>query len=342
MAESSRSGTAVRLADRLPRPSPWRLGVLAVKIPVIHLGIAALLLGALAAPAAETVSYDKQVRPLLADRCYSCHGPDKQKGELRLDSPAAIRKGGKHGDVLVAGNLAKSPMYARTLLGADDSDVMPAKGDPLTAAQCEVLRQWIVAGATFDGAAAEVATATLPGAAGAPAKAAAPVTTDLDVVAATVPAPDATALSALTAKGVIAKPVAKGTLFEVNCAHLTEPFGDAHLQLLQRIAANIAWLDLRGTAISDAQLATVGALPHLTRLHLERTAIGDAGLAHLAGCAHLEYLNLYGTKVTDAGLAGLAKLAALRSVFVWQTAATPAGIAALRKAAPHIAVDAGQ
>ncbi len=300
---------------------------------------AALLLGALAAPAAEPVSYDKQVRPLLADRCYSCHGPDKQKGELRLDSPAAIRKGGKHGDVLIAGNLAKSPLYARTLLGADDSDVMPAKGDPLTAPQCEVLRQWIMAGAVFDGATAPVAAAAAPGA---PAKAAAPVTTDLDVVAATVPAPDATAVSALTAKGVIVKPVAKGTLLEVSCAHLSEPFGDAHLQLLSRIAANVAWLDLRGTALSDAQLTAIGALPHLTRLHLERTAIGDAGLAHLSGCAHLEYLNLYGTKASDAGIARLAKLPALRSLFVWQSAATPAGIAALRKAAPQIAIDAGQ
>jgi mono/diheme cytochrome c family protein len=303
---------------------------------------AALLFGALAAPAAETVSYDKQVRPLLADRCYSCHGPDKQKGELRLDSPAAIRKGGKHGDVLVAGNLAKSPLYARTLLAADDSDVMPAKGDPLTAAQCEVLRQWIVDGAKFDGVATEVATATLPGAPGAPAKAAAPVTTALDVVAAGVSAPDAAAVSALTAKGVVVKPVAKGTLLDVTCAHLTEPFGDAQVQMLQRIAANIAWLDLRGTAVSDAQLTAIGAFPHLTRLHLERTAIGDAGVAHLSGSTHLEYLNLYGTKVTDAGLAGLAKLPALRSVFVWQTAATPAGIAGLRKAAPQVAVDAGQ
>src|SRR4051812_46420077 len=67
-------------------------------------------------------TYVKDIQPILADRCYSCHGPEKQKGDLRLDSPAAIRKGGKNGVALVAGDPAKSTLYSLTLLPAGDDD----------------------------------------------------------------------------------------------------------------------------------------------------------------------------------------------------------------------------
>src|SRR5882762_6191310 len=47
--------------------------------------------------------FENKVRPLLAERCLECHGPEKQKGNLRLDSLAAILKGGDSGPALVAG-----------------------------------------------------------------------------------------------------------------------------------------------------------------------------------------------------------------------------------------------
>ncbi len=62
--------------------------------------------GAAEPPAAEF--FEKHVRPVLAQKCWSCHGPKKQQGGLRLDSRAAVLKGSDGGPVVVAGQPDKS------------------------------------------------------------------------------------------------------------------------------------------------------------------------------------------------------------------------------------------
>ncbi|MEZ5302973.1 MAG: PSD1 and planctomycete cytochrome C domain-containing protein [Verrucomicrobiales bacterium] len=102
-------------------------------------------------PAAAAVDFERDVIPIFADRCTSCHGEDKQKGALRLDSAAGIAKGGDSGEpVFLAGDAAKSHLIA--LVESEDLDErMPPKGKPLTAAQIGVLRAWIDAGAALPG-----------------------------------------------------------------------------------------------------------------------------------------------------------------------------------------------
>ena len=102
---------------------------------------------------AEEISFGAQVRPILEATCYECHGAERQKGELRLDSAEAILKGGEmEGASVVAGKPEESPLYKRTVLEADHPDIMPAKGDPLTSEQTEILKAWIWQGG-FDDAA---------------------------------------------------------------------------------------------------------------------------------------------------------------------------------------------
>jgi YHS domain-containing protein len=100
-------------------------------------------------------------------------------------------------------------------------------------------------------------------------------------------------------------------------------FSDGDLAKLAPVAANLRWLDLAGTKITDAGLAHLKPMANLTRLHLERTRITDAGLTRLAALHGLEYLNLYGTPITDAGLPSLQSLPKLKKVYLWQTKVTP-------------------
>src|SRR5947209_18864724 len=80
-----------------------------------YVGAAVLLLPA-ATPAAEPAApqalefFEKRVRPVLVEHCQGCHGPDKHKGGLRLDSKAAFLKGGAGGPVVVPGQPDKSPL----------------------------------------------------------------------------------------------------------------------------------------------------------------------------------------------------------------------------------------
>ncbi len=113
---------------------------------------AALILGSFATARAEDApDFAADVWPVLEAKCVVCHGPGDAFNKLRFDSAEAILKGGKNGKVLVPGDPAASPMFARTVLDPDDLDIMPAEGDPLTPEEAEILRSWIAAGADFGG-----------------------------------------------------------------------------------------------------------------------------------------------------------------------------------------------
>ncbi|HSU66262.1 MAG TPA: c-type cytochrome domain-containing protein, partial [Tepidisphaeraceae bacterium] len=79
--------------------------------------------------AEDKVDFAKQIRPIMADTCYKCHGEKKQKGKLRLDSLEAFQHGGKDGKIIEPGNPDKSDLYRRITLKKDDDDVMPPEGD---------------------------------------------------------------------------------------------------------------------------------------------------------------------------------------------------------------------
>ncbi len=99
--------------------------------------------------AAQTVDFQRDIQPLLARRCYSCHGPDTQESGLRLDSrttaTALLDSGGR---AIVPGDSGASAMLSR-VTSADPDLRMPPEGPPLSAKQVESLRAWIAAGADW-------------------------------------------------------------------------------------------------------------------------------------------------------------------------------------------------
>lgn len=118
---------------------------------VISAGLLPVLLRAADAP--RPVDFARDVYPILQRSCLECHGPEKQKGKLRLDSRAAALKGGTEGPALVAGHPEKSELYRRVIIPKGDEGAMPARGEPLSREQVDILRRWIEQGATWpDGA----------------------------------------------------------------------------------------------------------------------------------------------------------------------------------------------
>ena len=75
------------------------------------------------------VTYAKDIRPILEASCFRCHGEEKQKGDLRLDSLQALLKGGEDGKVVVPGNSKKSLLVA-AVAQIDDEIAMPPKRKP--------------------------------------------------------------------------------------------------------------------------------------------------------------------------------------------------------------------
>lgn len=97
----------------------------------------------------EEMELNVQVRSILAHNCYKCHGPEKIKGELRLDSKKMIFKGGEDGPVIIPGNLTKSDLFRRISLPSNHKDVMPSKGKKLSEGDIATIKFWIQKGAPW-------------------------------------------------------------------------------------------------------------------------------------------------------------------------------------------------
>ncbi len=94
-------------------------------------------------------AFTSQVQPILEKYCSACHGPEKSKGDLRVDSLEAILKGGENGASVLPGDPDRSPLLSRCLLPPDHDDRMPPEGKPQpTPDELALLRRWIQAGAS--------------------------------------------------------------------------------------------------------------------------------------------------------------------------------------------------
>ncbi|PAW66680.1 MAG: hypothetical protein B9S34_07425 [Opitutia bacterium Tous-C1TDCM] len=122
-------------------------------------GLAASALAAAAVPPAPTLSdaeraqlqfFEKEVRPILANRCYECHGDKKHKGELRLDHISHILKGGESGPALVRGKPDDSLLV--TAIRYDTEDLQMPPDEKLPEAEIAVLEKWIQLGAPWPAA----------------------------------------------------------------------------------------------------------------------------------------------------------------------------------------------
>ncbi len=101
--------------------------------------------------------FHRDIRPILSEQCYSCHGPEKHKGGLRLDKKSDALKGGDSGAAIVPNKSADSLLY-KNVSGANPDSIMPPKGDPLTDAQVALIKKWIDEGATWSEETAEAVT----------------------------------------------------------------------------------------------------------------------------------------------------------------------------------------
>ena len=98
--------------------------------------------------ASEVVDYARDVKPLLKNKCYACHGRVKQEAGLRLDAGTLALSGGDNGKVVLPGNGSMSPLITR-VSSNDEDQRMPPEGSPLAPDEIALLRLWIDQGAQY-------------------------------------------------------------------------------------------------------------------------------------------------------------------------------------------------
>ena len=121
-------------------------------LPSVAPLLAFALLGA--AESAETVRFNRDIRPIMSDTCFHCHGfdPKSRKGGLRLDVREDALKAGKSGALAIVPGKPEESEVIKRLFTKDEDDLMPSKEShkTLSAAQKELFRRWVAQGAAYE------------------------------------------------------------------------------------------------------------------------------------------------------------------------------------------------
>ncbi|MFN4259349.1 MAG: c-type cytochrome domain-containing protein [Gemmataceae bacterium] len=282
-------------------------------------------------PATAEVDFVKDIKPVLEQKCLQCHGAEKPKVGLRMDTREGVIKGGKGGAIVVVGKAEESLLLDVISLPQNDSGRMPPEGKPLTKEQVAQFRAWINEGLKWpDGLVLK------------PVGGSTETTQTSHDAGVPITAAEKAAVTKVQQAGVLALRLAQNTnLLRIDFALRGKEVKDEELALLKDMP-NLIELNLAGTDITDASLAHLKDLPRLTRLQLQKTSITDKGLEHLKGLRSLTSLNLFGTEVTDEGIEQLKDLKNLKRLYLWQSKVTENAAQKLTEAIPGLVVNVGK
>ncbi len=269
---------------------------------------------------AEPATFATRVAPVLEKNCSGCHGENKQKAGLRLDTFAHIMRGSDDRLVVKVKDFSASELHRRITLPASDEEVMPSNGKPLlSSADITLLEKWIAAGAP----------ATEPF--DAPAL--------LRALVAPLAAPDyrprlavANALAQKLGLRLVPRSIVPTDGLVLRTASAPTQCNDAVLAQLKPVADLIVEAELARTKITDAGLASLALCENLQILDLTQTAITPNGLSALHQLKNLAVLNLTSTATDKTAATALKKLPSLRHLWLFGTPADPV-IAQLEPAA---------
>lgn len=284
----------------------------------------------------DAIAYTHLIKPILEAKCISCHNSSKAKGELVMETPELLLKGGKKGKLWDTTVVGFGLMMQRVHLPMDEKMHMPPRGKvQLTDEEIKALYYWIKGGSNFTAKITDL-----------------PSTDTLRTVAASFfktiegdtyafePAKESVVKKLNNDYRVVA-PLAKG-----SPALGVEFFGASfykaeQLKELQAIAEQVVSLTLNKMPVKDDDIKYIVSLKNLRKLNLAFTQISGAALAQLKDLKELQQLSLAGTAAKAADLTVLKNLPKLTSLYIWNTSINNNDIVAIKKQFPKITIGTG-
>lgn len=292
----------------------------------------------------NAVVYSDIIQPMLQSRCYGCHGPNKQKGKLRLDAQDFILKGGEDGKVIIPGRADESDLIDRILLPKDDEDHMPPKEKAqLSKQDIDLLHWWVSNGADFTKKVNEfsqpdkIKLALLALQSGEIKEEA--IASELPVKP--VEPADDKIIQKLKERGVAVSTVAAGSNYLAVNFIAVDSVKQSDLKLLQSVKKQLLWLKLGNKKIAPALITELEGLNAVTKIYLDHTGLTDEGIKTISGLSQLQYINIIGNPVTEKGIGQLKNLGRLTHLYIYRTSVSPAGFETLKKIFPKTIIDTG-
>ena len=293
----------------------------------------------------QPVSYVHHIAPIFAENCIDCHSAPyvkngrtiRPKAALQLDTYEMVIKGNLDGTIIEPFKPEVSSLYHVVTLPADDSEIMPPKGDPLSKEQTDTIKRWILEGAGKEPA-KQVADLN-----------AKPVIKEIetpivsnfnlkkvDILGKRLRPIGKAMLEGASKTGALVTPLStRHSMIRVEFPSGPNLIEDSSLSVLSSIKNNISHINFTSTNITDKAMAFVAKTPNLVYLNLRNTQITDRGIALIAKLEHLEYLNIVSTEITDKSVNVIANLKTLQSVYVYNSGITEKGIQLLQFALPN-------
>jgi uncharacterized membrane protein/mono/diheme cytochrome c family protein len=284
----------------------------------------------------DAVAYTHLVRPILEEKCMTCHNSNKAKGQLVMETEELLLKGGKNGKLWDSTEAGFGLMMKRIHLPDEEKEHMPPKGKPqLTDEEIKALYHWIKSGADFT----KKITAY-------------PETDTIRIVAAGffktletdnydfAAADDGLIKKLNTDYRVVHALALNSPALSVDFFGASS-FKNEQLDELEKIKNNIVTLNLGKMPVTDKDLEQVAAFKNLRKLNLSFTSVTGATLNELKKLTDLRQLSLSGTKVKAADLESLKGLEKLSSIYLWNTAISENELANLKTKFPKVNIEKG-
>ena len=242
--------------------------------------------------------YQHVITPILEEKCIQCHNANKIKGELNLTSIPSIIKGGENGEILMAGQADKSPMFTSLMLPIEEDEHMPPSGKPqLTRNEIWLLRYWIDTGADFKKQISQYErNDTLSNF----------LRDYLILPKRRVDEASLSAISRLKGNGFTIKRLVFGEPYlSATYSRPNEKISKKAMKNLASISEQLVELNLQESKLTDELAEEINELKSLRNLRLDRTMISDKSLEHLKELEELTVLNLFNTNISEQGLSDL-------------------------------------
>jgi uncharacterized membrane protein len=291
-------------------------------------------------PLDKAVVYDDVLKPILEEKCGSCHGESSMKGGLALTNIAAMLKGGKTGPLFIAGQASSSLLIKRIHLPLDDKYRMPPKSKAqLTDDEAALLYAWIESGAPLNQKLNSLpATDTFKMLA---ARYLFPSTNSTDAKVYDFSAASENEIKSLNTNYRVVQPQGIGSPALAVNFFGKGSYTSKQLEDLLKIKQQITELSLARMPVKDNEMKVVQQMVNLEKLNLNYTDITDAGLEQLTGLKKLQELSLSGTKVTQKGLKKILALPLLEALFIWNTNIDSTQVAVLSNTSKKVKIEKG-
>ena len=262
----------------------------------------------------DAVVFTHMVKPIIQDKCISCHNEKKAKGELIMETEELLLKGGKNGKLWDTLHDDLGLMFERINLPMDQKKHMPPKSKPqLTEEEILILEQWVRSGASFTMKVVDL-----------------PETDTLRLLAKERfgkeqteqydfdPA-DESVVNKLSDNYRKIEPIAAGSPALKVSFYGVAQYEPGKLKELAALKNQVVELNLNKMPVEDADVKVIASMKNLRKLNLSFTKITGKSLKELNALKELKHLSLSGTKVQEEDLALLKGLPELKKLEVWNT-----------------------